>query len=309
MKAIYTDEYLRLPTAADIKNILNCHYYQHGINGMFGSLDCMHTVWKNCPVGWQGSYQGAKGKPTIVLEAICDYQMWFWHAAFGYVGTMNDKTILDLSPFLEGLVDGTFVNNEKESMPYQVGKEKFDQSFILVDGIYPTYARFVKSMTEPVFPRERTFSRWQESARKDIERAFGVLQGKFQYVQRPLMELRLDKIGRRMSTCLLLHNMCVSDRVMDGDVRAWYDPSNSFDCPDTEVGQPDDLERVQRAEGVVSATERPSIGLGGRSSAEVNGLTRREAWTKLRSVTEHSRLQAALMDETSKLSREYFKNK
>ena len=31
---------------------------------------------------------------------------------------------------------------------------------------------------------------------------------------------------------LILHNMCVSDRVMDGDVYAMYHPTNTFESPE-----------------------------------------------------------------------------
>ena len=35
-----------------------------------------------------------------------------------------------------------------------------------------------------------------------------------------------------MITCvLILHNICVTDRVMDGDVYARYVPTNTFDSP------------------------------------------------------------------------------
>ena len=67
---LYKDEYLRLPTEADIKAVTRLHKNVHGINGMFGSLDCMHTYWNKCPVAWQGSFKGKGHKPSIVLEAI-----------------------------------------------------------------------------------------------------------------------------------------------------------------------------------------------------------------------------------------------
>ena len=31
---------------------------------------------------------------------------------------------------------------------------------------------------------------------------------------------------------LILHNMCVSDRMMDGDMYAMYDPTNTFESPE-----------------------------------------------------------------------------
>ena len=75
---------------------------------MFESLDCMHTYWKNCPKGWQGQYKGKEEMASIVLEGITDYNSWFWHVSYGYAGSLNDLNILNLSPFLESLTNGTF---------------------------------------------------------------------------------------------------------------------------------------------------------------------------------------------------------
>jgi Plant transposon protein len=61
---LYDSEYLRLPTNQDIVAINKLHKVVHGLDGMFGSLDCMHTYSKNCPMAWQGSYNGKEKKPT-----------------------------------------------------------------------------------------------------------------------------------------------------------------------------------------------------------------------------------------------------
>ncbi|GJT48315.1 ALP1-like protein isoform X1 [Tanacetum coccineum] len=50
--------------------------------------------------------------------------------------------------------------------------------YYLADGIYPQWAAFVKSFTVARDERNAVFKRRQESARKDVERAFGVLQGR-----------------------------------------------------------------------------------------------------------------------------------
>lgn len=83
IKKVYQGEYLRLPTDNDVKAIFNLHHSIHGIKGMFGSLDCSHTYWKNCPKAWQGSFKGKEQKPSVVLEAIADHHLWFWHASYG----------------------------------------------------------------------------------------------------------------------------------------------------------------------------------------------------------------------------------
>ena len=115
---------------------------------MFGSLDCMHNCWKNCPKAWQASFKSGKESrgPTVVLEALADYHMWFWHASSGYAGSLNDLNILNLSPLLESLVDGSFIDVEESAsvVPFEVAGERFSRLFVLVDGIHPRYSRFVK---------------------------------------------------------------------------------------------------------------------------------------------------------------------
>jgi hypothetical protein len=132
---------------------------------MFGSLDCMHTYWKNCPKAWQGSFSGKEKQPTIILESISDYYTWFWHASYGYdAGTLNDLNVLNLSPFLDALRSGKFAQIERLVFPYEIGLEEFMFLYILVDGIYPKYSRFVKGMKEPITRKETIMTSWQEGA-------------------------------------------------------------------------------------------------------------------------------------------------
>ena len=49
IKQCYMDEFLHIPTAADIKSVVKLHKSQHNFEGIFGSLNCTHTYWKNCP--------------------------------------------------------------------------------------------------------------------------------------------------------------------------------------------------------------------------------------------------------------------
>jgi hypothetical protein len=46
---IFEAEYLRHPNQADIARLLATNE-KRGFPGMLGSIDCMHWVWKNCPV-------------------------------------------------------------------------------------------------------------------------------------------------------------------------------------------------------------------------------------------------------------------
>ncbi len=63
---------------------------------------------------------------TVVMEAGCGYQLWFWHCAFGYVGTMNDINILDSSKLHQSLHGGSF---EKNDFAFEVGGGKYSTNY------------------------------------------------------------------------------------------------------------------------------------------------------------------------------------
>jgi hypothetical protein len=296
MKLRYDEEYLRTPDTLDLKRIAKLHKEHHSVNGMFGSLDCMHTPWKNCPKGWQASFKSEKETcgPTVVLEALSDYHLWFWHASFGYAGLLNDLNILNLSPLLESLVDGTFTELEQSSMlvPFEVAGSLLNCLFVRVDRIYPPYARFVKGIQLPLTDAKKRYTAWQEASRKDIERAFGNLQSCFQVMTRPFCGHLLKNII--VSACLIMHNMCVSDRVMGGDVYARYNPANSLTI--------DDDERIENENGdEIDATAREGrhqqIGLANAGNANVvqNVMERQNHWREVNDRQEHTRLHRALL--------------
>lgn len=82
------------------------------------------------------------------------------------------------------MIDGTFSNILDFS--FTVAGVVFYNLYVLVDGIYPELARFVKTISEPIGRAEKYYAAWQEGARKMIERAFGVLQSKFHCLVKPM---------------------------------------------------------------------------------------------------------------------------
>ncbi|XP_074301587.1 uncharacterized protein LOC141632988 [Silene latifolia] len=51
----------------------------------------------------------------------------------------------------------------------------------------------------------------QESCRKDVERAFGVLQARFAFIKRPCLLWDRTMMGKVLMTCIIMHNMIVGD--------------------------------------------------------------------------------------------------
>ena len=83
--------------------------------------------------------------------------------------------------------------------------------YYLTDGIYPAWATFVPAIPNPVTHKEAKFSERQESCRKDVERAFGVLQARFAIVRNPALAHNRETLKKIMDCCITLHNMIVED--------------------------------------------------------------------------------------------------
>lgn len=97
--ACYEDKYLRSPTPADMERHMSINA-SRGFPGMFGSIDCTHWTWNNCPVAHHGQYQDRSSKRSIILEAIATADLWIWHAFVGVPGSCNDINVFDRSTLL-----------------------------------------------------------------------------------------------------------------------------------------------------------------------------------------------------------------
>nr|XP_043638050.1 protein ALP1-like [Erigeron canadensis] len=201
---LYQQEYLRRPKEANIVRLTAKHEQVHGFPGMLGSIDCMHWGWRNYPVAWQGQYtRGNKGHLTIMLEAVASYDLWIWHAYFGPAGSNNDINESDLFDDL--------LQDRALKVEFSVNGEQFTKGYYLADGIYPEWATLVKSFKCPMDPKTTKFKRYQEAARKDVERAFGVLQGRWQIIEQYARPYSTNKIKRIILCCVILHNIIVED--------------------------------------------------------------------------------------------------
>ncbi|GJV05686.1 nucleotide-binding alpha-beta plait domain-containing protein [Tanacetum coccineum] len=99
-------------------------------------------------------------------------------------------------------------------VPYVVNGVQYRNGYYLADGIYPEWASFVKSFTVATDPKHTYFKQRQESARKDVERAFGVLQGRWGLIQQPARAYEVNTLRRIMYAGIIMHNMILEDQNM-----------------------------------------------------------------------------------------------
>ncbi|XP_042460875.1 uncharacterized protein LOC122044545 [Zingiber officinale] len=104
-----------------------------------------------------------------------------WHAFFGIAGSGNDINVLNESSLFNDVLQGN----------------------------------------APEDPKRKIFKEWQEAARKDVDRAFGVFQSRWAMIRGPGRFWYQDNLKNIIYTCIILHNMIIEN---DGDaVIYWSD--------------------------------------------------------------------------------------
>ena len=157
----------------------------------------------------------------MILEAVASHDLWIWHAYFGCPGSMNDINVLHQSHLFKNLANG-----HAPSCNFTIAGNAYDMGYYLADGIYPEWGTLVKTIAEPVSAKEIHFAKQQEAARKDVERAFGVLQSRFAVVSNPVKLWKPQALNNVMKTCVILHNMIIEEERGEFPSYLGYDPDD-----------------------------------------------------------------------------------
>ncbi|GKC39723.1 ALP1-like protein [Tanacetum coccineum] len=175
VNASFLDEYMQISERSSRKALDS---FCQAVMENFGprSLDCTDWEWFGYPYAFKAQYvrRDHGSNPFILLEAVASQDMWIWHAFFGVVGSNNDINVFSR-------------------------KKSFIKRVI----------EYIKTIPEPADDDHRRilYKKKQESAKKDVERAFGVLKKKWAILANPTRALRKDRIVNMMYTCIILHNM------------------------------------------------------------------------------------------------------
>ncbi|XP_020262310.1 uncharacterized protein LOC109838264 [Asparagus officinalis] len=173
MVEIFAERYLRTPNANDIVRLLYIGK-KCGFPGMLGSLDY--------------------------------YDLWIWHAYFGMLGINNDINVLESSNLFSNLAQGI-----APPAYYVIQGKEYNMSYYLADGIYPKWATIVQTIQQPQGRKKKYFAMKQEACRKDVERAFGVLQSRFAIVAGSARFWKKYVLHDIMTACIIMHNMIIKD--------------------------------------------------------------------------------------------------
>ena len=114
--------------------------------------------------------------------------------------------MLQRSPVFARLAEGN-----SPLVNFTVNSHTYDKGYYLGDGIYPQWATIVKTIPNRVREKRKRFAQEQESARKDGERAFDVLQSRWGIIRYPANTWSTQKLWEVMTACVIMHNIIVED--------------------------------------------------------------------------------------------------
>ena len=68
------------------------------------------------------------------MEAVASYDLWIWHAFFGFPESNNDINVLEQSHIYSELAQG-----RAPTINYLINGHDYTLKYYLVDGIYPKW--------------------------------------------------------------------------------------------------------------------------------------------------------------------------
>ncbi|XP_022014512.1 uncharacterized protein LOC110914009 [Helianthus annuus] len=117
-------------------------------------------------------------------------------------GANNDIFVLQSSGLFDDVIDGVAPNTS-----FYANDVEYKYVYYLVDCIYLEWATLVKTLSCPDDEKILYYKKKQESERKDVERAFGVLKKRWSIIAQPSRILEKSKRRNVIYTCIILHNM------------------------------------------------------------------------------------------------------
>ncbi|XP_062232371.1 uncharacterized protein LOC133929582 [Phragmites australis] len=124
----------------------------------------------------------------------------------GFPGMLGSIDCMHWSNLYTRLTDGT-----APTVSYTINGNRYDMGYYLGDGIYPEWATIVKAIPASRGNKSIHFSAMQASVRKDVERAFGVLQARFAIVRGSARVWDQSTLHNIMTACVIMHNMIIEN--------------------------------------------------------------------------------------------------
>ncbi|XP_046391887.1 putative nuclease HARBI1 [Ischnura elegans] len=209
------DDYIKWPTEAKALESVNVFQLRsRGIPGVVGAIDGCHIPIQQ-PAGNPIDFYNRKGFHSIILQGVCDDGMRFIDIAVGMPGRMHDARVFENSPLRQKLVVERVLGPDRH---------------LIGDAAYPLLGCLITPFrnTGHLTNAQVVFNTRLSTIRSVVERAFGLLKGKFRRLKYLNMGNR-GLLNRSVAACCVLHNFLLQT---EGEEEMAQDYDEAYEEPE-----------------------------------------------------------------------------
>ncbi|KAK3920196.1 Putative nuclease [Frankliniella fusca] len=192
-----SQQFIKWPSGERANEVVRGFQFACTFPGVIGAVDGLHV---NIPAPAENpeAYVNRKGHYSIQLQAVCDHKRLFTHIYVGQVGSVHDSRVFRLSELQ------TFMDQE----------DRFhNNSHIIGDAAHTLNRHLLVPYMDNgnLTDRQKNFNFCLSSARMTVERAFGLLRGRWRSLRRTLEMICTENVpdSDYVLACCVLHNICL----------------------------------------------------------------------------------------------------
>ena len=193
----------RMPTGDRLKRVIARFESRQGFPQVGGAIDGTHIPIK-APVIHPDEYYNRKCFHSVVLQAVVDSFLLFTDIYVGWPGRVHDarvfanRTLHERAQVLGSpFPDGRSTNINGIMVPV----------VLLGDSAYPLLPWLIKPFPDSGDRDRQMFNYRLSSTRIEVERAFGLLKGRFRILNKQ-QDTQVKNICNMVAACCILHNYC-----------------------------------------------------------------------------------------------------
>ncbi|XP_068686411.1 putative nuclease HARBI1 [Montipora foliosa] len=185
-------QFIKWPGNAQLQETADSFEASGGIPGIVGAIDGT-LIQIRAPLHDSESYVCRKKFYALQLQVVCDDNLMFLDAMTGWPGSVHDSRVL------------------RNSNLFATAGQKFDSDkHLLGDGGYPLLPWLIVPFRDNgrLTANQRKFNKAQSSLRQAVERAIGLLKGRWRKLLY-LDHLDVKLMAKLIMAACVLHNFCL----------------------------------------------------------------------------------------------------